>query len=386
MESLERVEARMYRLLSQLPQRKRFAFSSLQPLREHFILKGVRGAGKTTLLLQMAQERLKEGEKVLYMSADHPSVPSDLLGFVEKASEKGYGVVIIDEVSYAPAWQEQVKAIVDDNLVEQLIISSSSAFSLHRARVDLVRRFLLRELKPFSLREYIYFSRDTLLPPIPLQSLLSNWRQYLHYPYVELSTFLLNTLPFYKDPSYREKLSAALAKMLTTDLMGERMTTAVASYAKALFEYVALSRGNQVSYGSIASALGISKGSVATLLQAMVEMGLLIEVKPCTRTKGRLSRARFAVSPPFRLLILEERGVEERGMLREDFFVHHMQPLCSSPEGDFEKDGILFEIGGYAKTKAQLRGRKGYVVSDAPMPKEGIPLHLFGYVDNPALL
>ncbi len=379
----EALKLAMQRALSQLPERKRFLFPALLKEKSHFILKGVRGAGKTTLLLQLALAWISEGRNVFYFSADRAASPSHLIPFLSFLASRGYSTVIVDEVAYIPQWQEQVKEAVDEGVVEQLIISSSSPFSLQRAHVDLSRRFILYHLPPFSLREYVYFTTGKELPVISLKDIMQNWWRFLSYPTVPLEEYLFHTLPFYREPGYKEKLDATLQKMLTTDLLAYRMTTSLVHYAKPLFEYLSRSRGNEVSYGKMASALGISKGSVATLLQAFVDMGLVIEIPPCLMTSGRVSRKRYTIVPPFRMLFHHLVAPVERGMLREDFFAHHLSrlgPLCYEDVGDFRFKDYLFEIGGPYKRKAALKGRKGYIVVESAMPEEGIPLHLFGYL------
>ena len=169
---VERLEIRMNRLISFLPEKRRLFFEELEKRFKSraILLYGPRGVGKTTFLLIMAKKH-----NLLYVPGDDPLLSQRSFYDLAQTILMNYPGIIIDEVHFLRDWDITVKALYDSFPNKIIWISDSSSAVLRKGVADLSRRFVMIKLPLMSLREYIYFETGKVLKKLnsPFKDLLN---------------------------------------------------------------------------------------------------------------------------------------------------------------------------------------------------------------------
>lgn len=294
-----------------IPSFRRACFAAM---REHLsgprqrtvlLLSGMRGAGKTTLLLQTAQDIVARGadpRSVIYLPVEHPifsTLPLAEILRVYRATihpAPRPAVLLLDEVHYARAWDDQIKELLLDESTYR-IFATESVRVVESALVTETQlgRWAAIEIPSLSFDEYLRLrGQDPLpedetapgamdLPTMSQAELDMLWgrlaplgpafRRYL-------ATGGLPALATMQDPS-------AGARLLHEDLAERALRRDVALHTgarnlddlKRLFMYLCVHSGDVFRVQRYANAVGASPSTVASHL-ALLEQAFLITKLP----------------------------------------------------------------------------------------------------------
>ena len=365
---------------------------------------GARGTGKTTLLLQFIKERLsKQQDAVIYVSLDHLYFSDhSLLDFVNELYEvQGCRYFFFDEVHKHPNWNQILKNIHDSYPDVYVVFSGSSSIDLIQGTHDLSRRGVLFRLGGMSFREYLSFQGVAEIEPVGLEQLLSD-RSALENQVAEipkLRGYFKDYLqsgyyPFFLEgaDTYQEKLLRVIDKTIYEDIANHyRLNTDKLPYFKRLLSYMATIQPGELSRNNISKHVGLDNKTVQHYLHILQETGLAELIRD-NRAGSQLLKANEKIyldNPNLYQTISHEIGQPSQvGTVRELFFIkmlkHAGHQVYYSKVGDFEVDGVIFEVGGKGKTTKQIRDIEGaaYLVKDDILygGKQEIPLHLFGFL------
>ena len=342
------------------------------------ILMGLRGAGKTVLLSQVLV-----GKKYAYLQLDYAPLKSinlyDLLQYLHKV--KGINLIVLDEFqdcmdfSSLKAFHEETKGDVT------LLVSGSSAVALYPT--ELTRRVNKLVLQPLSFREYLYFKKDITTLTLTINEIIEGKGKELIVHSASIKEYLSEALPYMLDKE--SSILELIDKTIRHDLVVFRKISSenVSEVEKVLLS-IALSKG-QTSFNSLSEKTGVEKTQVMRYIALLKDALIINELMPHgAPSHAVLKERKFYLTPPFRYGICKEIKVEpDVGMLREEFFIHHV--FSSSPKymwGKGMPDFIIgkktFEVGGPAKKRKQL---PDYLVIDEKIPGDGeLPLVAFGFL------
>jgi len=141
----------------------------------NYVLVGLRRAGKTYLLYQYIQQLLAEGhkkEEILFINFEDERIndirKEELHLLVEAYREMydGEPFIFLDEIQNVKGWEHFVRRLADEK--RRVFVTGSNAHMLSREIAStLGGRFLIKEVYPFSFKEYVEWKG------IPLDR---NWR------------------------------------------------------------------------------------------------------------------------------------------------------------------------------------------------------------------
>ena len=365
-------------------------------------IKGLRGVGKTTLLLQHLKYNLKDTNKHLYVTLDHPYFYSNTLyDLAQSFHQLGGETLLVDEVHKMKDWSRQIKIIFDGLPGLQLIFTSSSALDIHRGESDLSRRVLTYNLPGLSFREYLDLYHNIHYPRIEFQDLLQNHtvhsaalsksfkplaliKDYLKRGYFPFSKSLGNE-------SFEVRLIQTLEVVMNEDLSYVEGYSADNIFKiKKLLGVLAESVPFTANISSIADKLAIGRNSIKEYLQALEKAGLLSFL-------NRKGKGVSLLQKPDKIY-LENTNLSfalkthpDAGTIRETFILNQLKnsgkKIYLPDEGDIivsdQRHNYTFEIGGKNKTGAQLKNKaNSFIIADdietGFMNK--IPLYLFGFL------
>ncbi|HOJ89401.1 MAG TPA: ATP-binding protein [Pseudothermotoga sp.] len=379
---IEKLELRMNRLISFLPERKRLYFDDLE---EQFqsraiLLYGPRGVGKTTFLLFMAKK-----QNLLYISGDDPLLLSCPLHSLIEQILMNYHGIIIDEVHSLPNWSLILKNIYDSFPNRIVWASDSSSVILRQSVVDLSRRFVLIKLPLMSLREYIYLETGKVIDRLrfPSEDLLGYATEVMRQ--VDVMNYFKDyrekgTRPFYTEGNFREKMMNILEKTIYYDIT--HFVGAVSDnhfgVMKAIISHLMYSKIPTINIESMCKEWSIGKPKLYQLLMAMEQVSL-INIVP----KGKVERpyskgSKMFFADPTLYYVFEG----EVGNFREAFIVFALKEkgkiyaAKDEREADFIFEGLKLEIGGKKKSS---KSSDFVLRDDIDLPlRNVIPLWMLG--------
>ncbi|MCK5517463.1 MAG: AAA family ATPase [Desulfobulbaceae bacterium] len=375
--------------------RKRFLYDELKKVSgKHFTgIVGPRGAGKTVLLKQL----LVEWEKTFYVSLD--SVITDELFDIAKHLQKYFQVevLLLDEIHFQKNYDGQLKKIYDF-IGLKVIFTSSVALAIAQSAYDLSRRVHLLKLPLFSLREYIFFHTDTLLPTLSVDDIVEKrWSaEHLRYSYLFEDYLRGGLLPFSLDePSPLPLLANILKKILQRDIPSiTSLLVEEISLMEKMLKFIGKSGVDGINYSSISRNVGITKYKAESYLNLLAQALVLHVIFP--KGTNVMREPKVLLSPPYRLLYNEYEYVI--GGLREDFFAemlfnaeiefHYLKSTRGSKTPDFlicdAQGNIVLEVGGKGKGRSQFKGikvsRKIILSHSDEIDDLRRPLFLLGYL------
>lgn len=351
----------MERKLAMLPDRVRLwtsEYSQKNSIPRNMVLTGQRGAGKTTFLLFHAR---LTGEKILYFSADSPSLAGEsLYNIAAEAFMQGYGGVIIDEVHFARDWSKCLKSLYDDFPDRKVWASDSSALILRSGTADLSRRYVFVRMPLMSFREFLFletgdvyaptdpFTRDAAgLPVTPDARLLGLFEQYKQH----------GTRPFYKEGNYEERSLALLDKTLNSDVpfFVPGITADNLRLMSAVIGTLSAASIPRLQVRSLCADWGVSADKLYQLLEVMDAVGAVRIIRFQNDTKAKSAGAKLFLADSCLYSVL--RGNE--GTQRESFVAALLADVgftvsaCrDETEGDFV---VTKSAGGFAPVAPPLK-------------------------------
>jgi predicted AAA+ superfamily ATPase len=346
-----------------VPAFRRLAFEACRTyltnptLKRAVLLSGPRRVGKTTVLYQLAEDLLAggvEARSILYLSLDHPVLKllglRDILDLYHQHihAEDRPAVLLLDEVQYSREWETEIKLLVDHK-PNYRIVATGSASVVHRERLaeSGVGRWVTVPVPTLSFYEFIHIRGET--PPavepglrpkdlfavaradlgriaVQLRPLLPLFQRYLlvgGFPEtarqddIDLCQRLL-----------REDVVERVLKRDMTALFGVRNVNEL----ERLFIYLCLHTGGILAHQTVATALEVSKSTVANHL-TLLEQANLVYCLPPVRTGGKqVLRARnkyYLVDAALRnAVLLRGEDVfaksEEMGLIVETTVLRHL--------------------------------------------------------------
>lgn len=403
------------------------------------ILPGLRGVGKTTLLAQSYLWLLGQTEdkiNILYVSLDEVvekvgSDLSELLDEYERLLGTSYEeltkptFIFIDEVQTDPKWARTIKFLYDRTPNVFIICSGSSAVHLQMdADID-GRRAITEKLFPLSFPEYqvlangvlpqkglkaqlmriLYYNKDAQSVLKDLEQVrLQVDQQWTKYNRNSVTKYLqTGTIPFtLGETDIRQVYSAINAmvdKIITIDLQALKQFKSETVGALKRLVFV-LTDCDVMTYDAMAKAVGVSRGQIINMLDALVKAELLVKVPAhgSNITATTNPSKFFFMSPAIRAAFHDIVGLPDtvaarQGKLLEDaaalhFYREFVTKKYGSITHPFDKDGgqadfilrvdnsrqipIEFGLGtkGYRQPEASLKkngGSYGLVFSESPL-------------------
>jgi predicted AAA+ superfamily ATPase len=345
---------------------RKLYFELLNDSGKHFVgIAGPRGAGKTIILKQLAL-KIESG---FYISME--SFDGNMFDVIKELKEKlKVSVFFLDEVHGYANFDREIQSVYE-LLNVKIFFTSSTAIAMAKYKNDISRRVLLKELYPFSLREYIEFKNDLILPPLSFdnfvnepisQELLQLGTNF--YPYLKggLMPFAL------EEPAVLPLLENILNAVIYKDIpkINTHISVEELNIVNKLVKFIALSNIDGINYSSVSKNLNITKYKAEQYISLLEQAFILQTVFP--EGSNVLKEPKILLSPPYRLLYNDFDLCI--GALREDFFIQNCKMLGKSikylksttgaktPDYIIDGDGIIVEIGGKGKGRTQFKGYK----------------------------
>lgn len=379
----------------------RYLFKDLQVQERLLGIKGLRGVGKTTLLLQHLKQIIEQGEKGLYVTAEHPYFYNQTL-FELASLWYSYGgkVLLVDEIHKYPDWSRELKLIYDGFPELRVIFTSSSALDLYRGEADLSRRLETQILHGLSFREYLSLYHQVSLEPINFQDIIENT--------LSISDGLIKKIGVPVLPIFKEYLQAGYFPF-TKELKAERILqrliqiintvlesdlSAIQGYSasnvikiKQLLGVIAESVPFEPNISKIAEKMQLGRQTVNIYIKHLEDAKILNLLYEQVRGISQLQKpGKIYIENSNFLFSLQMNP--SSGTVRETFFMNQLRNsgrlISLSKKGDFLVDEkYTFEIGGRNKDKSQIKNvENSFLALDDLEYGIGskIPLWLFGFL------
>ncbi len=396
------------------------------------VIPGFRGVGKTTLLAQLYYAINNPNAHKLFLSVDEMvqilgvsladvlRVYEELLGSVFERLDKPV-LLFLDEVHYDPKWAITLKTIYDRSRMIFMITTGSSALTIQQ-NSDVVRRAFTEKLYPMSFTEYmkikygkfedpglsssirtvIYDSRDAPEVIQELQPLESRVRKYwLDIDRLEIERYMrYGTLPFtvrlQNEGLAYDQIKKIIDRIVGMDVMqlGRFASEVTARIPEILY---IISASEVVSITNMAKDLGLSRNTLADVLDVLEKTELLVRVYPFGAHGSQVkkpSKYLFA-SPAFRSMYYNLIGntinkKDYLGKLFEDTVGLYLRKYAINKHGSltydtaqggadfivhFINDNIILEAGygqnkgirQLQKTAERVSAKYGLVISLQPL-------------------
>lgn len=243
--------------MSKLPPISRF----LRAPKQSFFLLGPRGTGKSTWLRNQYPDALwidlLEPDNQRFYGAKPERLRETLKTYPQKKQ------VVIDEIQKIPELLSLIHAIIEEKQDYQFILTGSSARKLKRAGVDLLagRAFMLH-MHPFmasELKEFFTLEKAVLEGLLPLV-----WDS--DTPHLVLKNYC--------------------GLYLKEEIQAEGLVRNIHAYARFL-EVISFSHSNQLNTSNIARECDISRTTIDTYLQILIDMLLAFTLPVFTKRAKR---------------------------------------------------------------------------------------------------
>jgi len=261
-----------------------------------------RGAGKTVLLKQLLIDR----KDTFYISVD--TITSEDLFQIAKHLKQALKIeLLLDEIHFQKDYDAQLKKIYD-SLGLKIIFTSSVALAIAKSAYDLSRRVHILKLPLFSLREYIYFNNDVLLPTLSMGDIIDqNWTgDHLRHGYLFDEYLCGGLLPFALDePDPTPLLANILKKIISRDipqiipLLVEELPV-----IEKMLRFIGKSTVDGINYASISRNVGITKYKAESYLNILTQAWSPHVIFP--KGTGVMQEPKVLLTPPtaFSIMIM----------------------------------------------------------------------------------
>ncbi len=366
-------------------------------------LVGPRGTGKTTLMLQYINEKIDDKNKCIYISLDNIYFTQvRVIDFIDDLYEiEGIRVFFLDEVHRYPGWDQELKNIYDSYPDVKIVFSGSSSMDLIHGAYDLSRRGVLFRIGGMSFREYLEFRLKRIVPCATFNDIVDHPENFIEqigdikrikghfHEYLECGYY---PFLFEDEKNYHQKLLNMIDKTIYEDISNYyRLKTENLIYFRKILSYLATISPGELNKNSISRHIALDNKTVDNYLRILHETGLVCLVKENRQGSNLLKGTEKIFLDNFNIYraISEEIGfVCNKGTVREIFFLKMLQnsgeKVFYSRIGDFQVQGINFEIGEKGKSKKQIKNnlKNSFLVKDDILypTANTIPLYLFGFL------
>jgi uncharacterized protein len=282
------------------------------------LLSGPRRAGKSTVLLQVVQELIDGGfppGKVMYATFDHPllrlaglrSVVDAWRHSTPRASGQSY--LLIDEIQYAPDWQDWLKAAAAAHDPSHIIASASA---LPKDAVELeVAEWRVVHVSTFSFGEFLRlaYQAPPVLPEVgDLKDLLSWEPDQFEAAGARAEGSVAHFSDFLLRGGFPETVAAGgleaahaslrenvLDRLMRCDLSALYGLRRIAELER-LFLHLCTSGSGLVQLQKLSEALDVSKNTVRSHLDLLEAVHLIYKLPPFGYG-SEVQRGRIKVHP-----------------------------------------------------------------------------------------
>lgn len=340
-------------------------------------LTGPRGVGKTTMVLQHIKEHLPLDTTLYVTAEDFYFADHKLLDLADNFAKQGGTHLVIDEIHKYKDWSKELKLIYDYHPELQVVFTGSSVLDINKGVADLSRRALMYHMQGLSFREYLLFWHNIELPLYSLNDIL---RQQVQLP------VRFRPLQFFPDylqrgyyPFSSDNLSLRIQQIVNLALESDipqyaGMNVSTGRKLKQLLAIIAKSVPFKPNISSIATALNVSRNSVAGYCLYIEEAGLITQLRDETGGIRGLGKVEKIYLDNTNLIYNLGGKQSDIGNIRETFFLNQMRvnhDVITSSVADFKIDDYTFEVGGRKKGMKQIEG-----IDDAFIIKDDIE---YGY-------
>lgn len=242
------------------------------------ILYGARQVGKTTFVKKILAEQITLGLKGMYLNCELDSVRSLLSEREVERLKAVFGennLIVLDEAQNIPHIGTILKIIHDELPHIRVIATGSSSFELaDRTAEPMTGRHVSFTLFSLSFAEMVMFEPQGLLG---VQAKLENLIRFGSYPEV---------YALQGEIQKREHLDLLASDYLYKDVLkfeGMKKASVIADLLKLL----ALQIGQEVSFQSLASELGINRLTVQKYVDILEKSFVITVLRPLSRNEYR---------------------------------------------------------------------------------------------------
>jgi len=361
-------------------------------------IKGARGVGKTTLILQYIKERFKISSECLYVSIDDLNFPFDnLIQLADEFSKIGGKFLFIDEIHRQPNWIIQLKNIYDFYPELKIVFTGSSILEIDNSKADLSRRAILYNMQGLSFREFIEIETNQTFPILSIEDILKNHENICYEilqkikPFKYFEKYLkYGYYPYYFEnrETYDIRLTQLINQVLEYDLLylaniDKEHYFKIKRFLQILSRYIPF----KPNISKLAAEMQMSRASVSNYIYYLQKADVIMTLYHDNKKLKSLQKPEKILLHHPNYYFALARGNEEKGSIREVFFVNQLRykhEIELSKKGDFLIDKkYLFEIGGKNKTFHQIANiENSFIAADDIEIGIGnkIPLWLFGFL------
>jgi uncharacterized protein len=372
--------------------KRRYLYGQIDWGQRLIMVLGYRGAGKTTLLLQYL---LAAPEKGIYLSLDDLYFETHrLVETVQKLYAMGYRLFLLDEVHRYLWWSKDLKQLYDDYPDIQLIATGSSILDVSKGNADLSRRAAVYSLHGFSFREYLHFHKNTELPVLTLDEILTKHHliapdllDSFRYPTDFQHYLKFGYFPFFMESkdTYFQKLQETINLVIETDIAPfEELQHSTTRTMKKLLFVLSESVPFTPNINRLSEKLETPRNTILRLLDYLHQAHILNLLRTSTQGVSYLQKPEKIFLNNTNFAYLFSPAKANIGNVHETYFLNQLSALhaVTAPKfGDFMIDGsYVFEVGGATKTNEQIRGMpNAYLALDIEGGNNNsIPLWMFG--------
>ena len=321
-------------------------------------LTGIRRVGKSSLMRLLANRLMENGveaHRICYVSVDDYQLRDknimDIVSEYRKIHKLGRNrniTLLLDEITYKPDFQIQLKTLIDREPVA-IVASSSSSSLLNDARGRLTGRSTTIEVQPLSLEEYLQF-KDIEVARRDSHLLDSYFKDY-----VSVGGLPENVLK--PERNYLMNLIDDIIQKDIAAFRGVRDHQVLRDYFTLLMER----SGKQVSINKVANILGLSPDTSRRYLGFFEDTYLVQLVSRWGKTNERILSPKkvYACDLGMKHLFI---GNRDWGSYFENYVYHRIRKYqqisyirVDSIELDFfTEDKTLIE----AKYNADIEGKQ----------------------------
>lgn len=351
-------------------------------------LTGPRGVGKTTLILQYIKENLPVDISLYVTAEDFYFADHRLLELADEFVKHGGKYLFIDEIHRYKDWSRELKLMYDYHPELQVVFTGSSVLDINKGVADLSRRAVMYHMQGLSFREYLLFFHDIEFPVYKLDDVLQ--RKVDIPPHFRPLQFFPDYLRQGYYPFSLENQDIHIQQIVNIALESDilqyaGMNVSTGRKLKQLLAIIAKSVPFKPNVSSIASALGVSRNSVADYCLYIEEAGLIAQLRYDIGGIRGLGKVDKIYLDNTNLIYSLGGDKAEIGNIRETFFFNQMRvnhDVVTSSVSDFMIDGYTFEVGGRKKGKKQIEGiADAFIIKDDIEFASGniLPLWHFGF-------
>jgi predicted AAA+ superfamily ATPase len=315
--------------------------------RDIVMLTGLRRIGKTTLMQLLIDRMIKEGlagaRHICYVSLDDYLLSRSSLPEIIEAYRKIHGFshrekvwLFLDEVTYLPDYEQQLKNVYDGQRAK-VFASSSSASLLKSKKSHLVGRHRVMEILPLDFGEYLEFS-GIKISKADRHLTESHFEQYL-------ATGGIPEYVLRREPAYLRELADDIIHKDIAALHGIKALQQLKDFFLLLMER----SGKVFSINKLANILSISPDTAGRYLELFSGSYLIHLVTRQGKTNARLLAPKKIYAADLGIRN-QFTGFRDLGSLFENYIylkLRHLEPRYLYQDGvelDFlTGQGLLIE-------------------------------------------